>query len=689
MRTWQRLARLLIAVAAVVFAIVVALAFRPRAPQQTAAPVVPTDPKALVESATGLTIRMNREKEHLRVEYDKLLAYGDGATKMLGMKVTTERSEGRTFVITGAEGEAQKDQSTFEVAGDVKMASGDGLVVQTERATYLEQDGIVRGSGPVKFSQDGLSGTGIGFTYDENLDVLTLLDDALVRVAPGRDGADGAEITAGLAEFGRGAQTMRFEGAMKVVRGDETIEADNGVAQLAGEDDHLERLELRGNARIRGSKAVAGGLQAMSGRDIDLEYGGDGRTLQHATVTEKAVILLFGDEGAAGRRIAANEVSLSVASDGATLVDLRARTGVRLVIPGQQGGTSRTIDADRFDADGEEGKGLTSGLFRGNVTFREQGPGVDRTGQSGALNVTLGAGLGEIHDARFSGSTKFVDGAMTATAASATYALGAGTLELRPGDSGGSVPRLVNERLVVEGLQIDVTLAGPLVKASGSVKSELKPQNGPVPSMLKADQPVIVVSDHLLYDGSASKATYDGSVRLSQGDTSIKAGSIVLDEKRGDLGAAGAVVTTTVLEQTTDGRRERVPSIARAERFAYEESLKRATYTTNAQVGGPHGEMRAAKIELYLRPSGNELERVEAYEDVVLLEQRRKTTGTRLSYFSEDNRYVVIGTPVTIIDECTRETIGRTLTFYQNTDRIVVDGNEQIRTKTTGTSQCS
>jgi lipopolysaccharide export system protein LptA len=98
--------------------------------------------------------------------------------------------------------------------------------------------------------------------------------------------------------------------------------------------------------------------------------------------------------------------------------------------------------------------------------------------------------------------------------------------------------------------------------------------------------------------------------------------------------------------------------------------------------------MRASRIELYLRPSGQELERVEAYEDVTLLEQRRRTTGTRLTYYGTDNRYVVVGNPVKIVDDCNRETTGRTLTFYQDTDRVVVDGNEQIRTRTTGASTC-
>jgi lipopolysaccharide export system protein LptA len=90
-----------------------------------------------------------------------------------------------------------------------------------------------------------------------------------------------------------------------------------------------------------------------------------------------------------------------------------------------------------------------------------------------------------------------------------------------------------------------------------------------------------------------------------------------------------------------------------------------------------------------LKESGDELERLEAYDGTTLRElSRRKTTGDRLTYFSADERYVVTGAPVTIVDECGRETTGRTLTFYKTTDRIIVDGNEQVRTQTKGKSNC-
>jgi lipopolysaccharide export system protein LptA len=94
--------------------------------------------------------------------------------------------------------------------------------------------------------------------------------------------------------------------------------------------------------------------------------------------------------------------------------------------------------------------------------------------------------------------------------------------------------------------------------------------------------------------------------------------------------------------------------------------------------------MTAARIDLFLKPSGDELERAEAFDGVVLREQNRETKGSKLVYTTENETYVVTGSPVRIVDQCQRETIGRTLTFNKGADSIVVDGNAQIRTQTKG-----
>ena len=69
---------------------------------------------------------------------------------------------------------------------------------------------------------------------------------------------------------------------------------------------------------------------------------------------------------------------------------------------------------------------------------------------------------------------------------------------------------------------------------------------------------------------------------------------------------------------------------------------------------------------------------------LTLREQGRKTTGTHLTYTSADEIYVVTGLPVAIVDQCGRETKGRTLTFHKATDTIQIDGNDRARTQTKG-----
>src|SRR5262249_38752745 len=159
------------------------------------------------------------------------------------------------------------------------------------------------------------------------------------------------------------------------------------------------------------------------------------------------------------------------------------------------------------------------------------------------------------------------------------------------------------------------------------------------PAMLKQDQPVQVLAASMDYDGAISKVSYTGAARLFQSDTSIKGEAITLDNKLGNMTASGNVTTTTVLETTTSAKarkggdasarggeagkdkdttvtKDRSPSIATAKDLKYEDATRHLIYTGNAHMSGPEGDMTAARIELYLKPSGDELERAEAYENM-------------------------------------------------------------------------
>jgi lipopolysaccharide transport protein LptA len=372
---------------------------------------------------------------------------------------------------------------------------------------------------------------------------------------------------------------------------------------------------------------------------------------------------------------------------------LTARDSVSVTLPGEQGGATRTITSQTLDGTGDGKQGLTGAHFTGNVQFAENGNGIDRAARSAVMDAAMAPGFGEIEDATFTRGVRFADGTMFATAASARYAIKRGVVELTGSEPGSPAPHVINEQIAVDATRIDVTLEGPLMKAAGAVKSVLAPKKSGadsnaahMPSMLKQDQPVNVTADALQYDGPASHAVYTGRALLWQGETSIKGAAITIDNTTGDLAAAGPVTTATLLEQEDGkGGTEKVSSVGNSKDFAYTDTQRRATYTGDAHLTGPQGDMTSPKIELFLKSTGDgdEVDRAEGYDGVTLRgSDGRKTVGTRLTYFGEDQRYLVTGTPVTITDACGRETTGRTLTFFRATDRIVVDGNEQVRTQT-------
>jgi LPS export ABC transporter protein LptC len=703
MTKWQRWARLLVAIFAVGFAVMVAFAFKRRVPVVPAGSSGRTDPNAVVESTTGRVMKFSGAHEDVTVEYQKQSIYKDGASSFQGVRVTIEERDGkRTFVITAKEALVGANESTITMNGDVTMTASDGLVVRSEHATYTEADAMVRVPGPVEFARKRLTGSGVGMTYDKNLDVLVILDQAHVLIASDTSGSGTTDITSPTATVARRDKYLRFERGIKALRGGQVIEADNGLAHLKDDEEHIESIELRGNSRITESKAGVGSLQALGGRDMDLKYGADGETLEHALIVGDAVLQIAGQPGAAGRQIIANLLDMTLAPDGTTPVALKGRDAVQLTFPADPGGPTRVIKGASLDASGEPTKGLTHAQFTGEVDYRERDTAVPRAAKAETMDLALKPGMSSIDDATFTRNVRFSqEGGLFATAAAGRYVLEKGTLELHGTEPGAARPHVSNEQIDVEANKIDVILAGPIMKAAGDVKSLLQPakKDGKskeikMPSMLKADKPVNITAGDLDYDGTLSKATYQGKPKLWQGDTTIQGDELTIDNKSGDLHVAGSpAATRTMLEQgdktdKTKTKKERVRSIGTSKDFKYEESSHRATYTGDAHLSGPQGDMTADKIELYLKPSGDEIDRAEAYGAMTLREQNRTTTGERLTYTTSNETYLITGLPVTILDECGRPTEGQTLTFVQATDTVNIDGGDEIRTRTKGGGTC-
>ncbi len=726
MTGWQKRARLVMAGVGISVIIIVALTVRERQPAAPNDSVTRIDPKAVAESAGGRTVQASGTRVPGVLDYERSLTYADGTSRLIRPKLTTTRN-GQSFIVTGKEAALGQDQAHVTITGDVKLTSGDGLSVAANEAAYDRTDGIVRAPGPVSFAKGTLSGTAVGMTYDEKQDILSLLDRAVVKVAPGKDTGGGADITAGSAVYARRDKHMRFEGNVRLIREARTVEADTATAFLSGDESRLERMELRGHSRITTAAAPDGALQEMTARDMDLAYAADGETLERAVLKGSGTIVMA---GAAGRRIAGDLVDIAFGPAG-DVTGLTAREQVQLTMPAQRDTPERIIRAAAMQGKGPPGQGLTSAVFSGGVEFRETpAGGTLRVARARTLDLAMAPGTGVIEEARFAGSTRFEEGNLRASGANGRYRISDGLLELT-GSEGNRDPRVQDERITVDAKRINLSFTGPALVATAEVRSVMQPaaekqpatvkpaaaptgtslparrtapdakrsaggssapasQDRTVPGMLKDDEPVYVTGAALDYDGARAFATYTGGARLWQGDTTIQGDTIVLDERSGDLKASGAVRSTFVLEQLDEKTQQKtkVPSIASANDLHYEDALRRATYTTDAHVNGPQGDCRGDKIELYFVEGGGALDRAEAYRAVKLVSGARTSTGDRMTYFAADERYVMVGAPVRILEEC-RETTAKTLTFWRSTDRILADGNEEIRTLTKKGGTCA
>jgi LPS export ABC transporter protein LptC len=691
---WQRRTRAVLAILAIAVIAAVGYTLRPRGTRVAPAPVERLDQKAVIETRGGDVIQLKGTRQDLRLEFDGQVTYEDGQTKLLGVKIMVDNRGGRNYVITGKEARVGKDQSSFEVTGDVRLETNDGLTAYSNQASYTEAEKIVRAPGPVRFTRGRMSGTGVGFTYDEQRSTLWLLDQAKVHVEP--DGASGAmDVTAGAFGFARAERYMRFERTMHMVRDGQVTDADEAVVHLFADRDEPDLIELRGNARVTGGDAM-GALTSMSARDMNLDYREDGRSLQQATLSGGGEIQLAGKAGAAGQRLGGEFVDIMLAPDG-SVSNLSSRDNVVVTLPAAAGTAARTITSTSMTATGAA-QGLSAMKFQEGVRYQEaatrtQGP---RQARARTLDAALDPASGGLQEARFTGAFVFTDGPLTATSAEARYQIAAGTLALS-GKEGAVGPRIKDETLTIDAAAIDVTLNPRKMVATGKVASVLEPPAkagkgaaGRRPGLLGDSDAVNVIAEKLTYDETLRRGEYSGGARLLQGQTQIQADTLTIDESKGDILANGKVITTlAIVRKDAGANAPSPPTIARGGSFTYTDQTRRAVYKTAAQLDGEHGNLRAETIEVQFAPAENSLDQLEATEKVTAIVDKRIVKGARLSFLPAEEKYVVTGAPVTMIDADCQELSGRTLTFYRSSDRVQVDGNDEVRTQTKGGGKCT
>ena len=718
MTTWQKRARLAIAIFGIAVAVVVSQSVGTRQAKAPAATVVRSDPKALAETGRGFGEQYPSTSRAFRMEFAKYVAYEDGSGKWLAVKISVQKGDGKTYVVTADEAQAGEHQKEKRLIGHVTMTASDGFEMTTDSATQSEDEGLIRVPGAVAFKKGRMSGNGTNGIFDQNNDVLTINEKAAVRVVDD-EGHPTTDFTAGSAVLDRAQHVLTLDKQVHVVRGAQITDTDHSTARLSENNEIIRYLELRGQSRVTGASAV----RSMSARDIDMDYSEDGRTLERVTLKGQAEITPTTQGEGPARSIAAEEsVDVLFAPDG-SVVSVTGRKNTRLDLPPSKDSPGGRITAQAIDASGQEGRGLTAARFTDDVEYHEpaRANGSPRTVRARTLEASLADDA--ITEAVFKDHVVFEEKDLNASAPQVSYQPSKNAIELIGPDNAPAASHVAIDQIEIDARRMNVALDTRKIQAT-QVKTTLRPKTAgsrgsskqSMPGLLKQGDAANVNADGLDYTSATGVATYAGNARLFQGATSISANAITVDREKGDLSATGSARSTLDLDS---GR-----TSGSAEEIKYVDSTRTVTYSVppvaptrgrgvvspsagsggranaapapapaRAQVKGPQGDLRADRIEIVLAQPDNRMDRLEAFTRVRLDVETKTATGDRLTYHADTDRYVMSGTgamPVSVVvktaatatsAQSCRETTGRTLTFSKATDTIGVDGNAETRTE--------
>jgi lipopolysaccharide export system protein LptA len=215
--------------------------------------------------------------------------------------------------------------------------------------------------------------------------------------------------------------------------------------------------------------------------------------------------------------------------------------------------------------------------------------------------------------------------------------------------------------------------------------------------MLKADKQVNVTSNRIEYDGVA-EATYSGNALLWQDKSRIEGGTIVMNDRTGNLTARDNVRTTMLFEEEDPKTKVRTPTETRAtaDMLVYDDAKRLATYTatgtTPANLKNAQGDMSGKRIDLFLKEGGSELERAEADGDVAVKLDTLFATSRHLVYTAATNIYELTGEPVISVtkdkDGSCKETRGNTVTYRRALDSTSVGAIAGVATETKPIPAC-
>ena len=515
---------------------------------------------------------------------------------------------------------------------------------------------------------------------------------------------------------------VTFDGNAIVTRGDNQFRADRMVTYTDASN-HIERIEARGGSHLKQAEkaeikspdmdfffseshqlaraiALRGASTRSLGAEPVREASADTIEATFAEGSQESVVEAINAQGnallkihapppvddadnPATRELSADTVTMQFYSDGKNIKHAEAAgKAVMTVTPLRvaRRADKKTIRAPRMDAlFYEEGNRLKSFTATDGVRVEiEATMPADhplRVTTSKSARADFLADSQDIDRVSQEGDFKYNEGDQNAVAESAVYDGRKEILSFR-----GKRPMVWDAKSRTQADEIDHDRQRDETHAKGDVRTTYysrETTNESTP-FNNTKSPIFITAERADAQNKAGIAVYTIGARGWQDDSFIKADRIELykDDKR--MVAIGNVESALyqARQETTPGKREVVPGFATADRMTYSDAERKIRYEGSVKSRQGSDRLEASAVDVYLMQETNEVDRLNADGNVVLIQPGRRGVGDKFAYTSEDGRAVLTGKSARVDDVEKGATMGSQLTFYSRDDRISVENQQ-------------
>lgn len=404
------------------------------------------------------------------------------------------------------------------------------------------------------------------------------------------------------------------------------------------------------------------------------------------------------------RRVSSEILHLRMANGGEDIEFVETLARGRLDLsPLEPTGSRKVLEADRIKMFYGPDNRMDKLQATGDVALERQPPQAGgKPGQealalrtySGGLLGEFDPGSGEMRTLRQWADFRFEQGERKGRAGEAQFDLSANSIEMKnQAQVWDPTSRTSAHQLTLDEDSGDFIAQGSV---SSVYREKAAADSGATKDLFSTAEPVYATSERMVSNQRSGLLEYHGKARLWQDVDRVEAEHIRIERRQKKLTAEGNVLSV-MAEQDNGAAAGKADAASpqgnrrvevRADNMRYDEESRKVEYRGHVSLDRAALRVKAKELDAWLAPAGSNEDRLrksEARGAVEIVEKAssglgaRHGFGERAEYHPEAQKVILEGEPARVISDRQDTTQGAALTYYLNDDRLLVLGTPQER----------